>query len=109
MLPDIAEAHRHSGEWKMRKQSSQRLVSYLQKKDKALKILDVGCGNGWLSHQLAMIDNCTVIGADVNFLEVQQAAKVFHARSNLHFIYNEIAPGAFEENHFDMIVFGASI
>lgn len=109
MLPDIAETHRHSGEWKMRKESSRRLVNYLEKKPKALKILEIGCGNGWLSHQLADIDKSMVIGADINFSEIQQAAKVFHNKSNLHFIYNDIASGVFEENHFDVIVFAASI
>jgi ubiquinone/menaquinone biosynthesis C-methylase UbiE len=109
MLPDIMETHRHSGEWKMRKESCQRLINYLQKKSRPLKILEVGCGNGWLSHQLAEIDKTTVIGADINFSEIQQAAKVFHAKSNLHFIYNDIASGIFEENHFDTIVFAASI
>jgi ubiquinone/menaquinone biosynthesis C-methylase UbiE len=108
-LPEIAEAHPHYSEWQLRKQSCQKLISYLQKKQQPLKILEIGCGNGWLSHQLAAIPRNKVIGTDINFAELQQAANVFHDTPNLHFIYSNIESGVFEEGHFDIIVFAASI
>lgn len=109
LLPDIAETHPHFNEWQMRKQSCQKLISYLQKKQKALRILEVGCGNGWLSHQLSTIPDCKIIGVDVNFIELQQAAKIFTDKPNLNFIYNDIESGVFKEGQFDIIVFAASI
>jgi ubiquinone/menaquinone biosynthesis C-methylase UbiE len=108
-LPEIAETHPHYREWQVRRQSSQKLISHLQKKQQGLKILEVGCGNGWLSHQLAAIPGSKVIGTDINFTELQQAAKVFYDKPNLHFIYSPIEPGVFEERQFDSIVFAASI
>ena len=45
-LPEIAEGHPHYAEWQMRKQSAKRLVTYLQREQRPLKILEVGCGNG---------------------------------------------------------------
>jgi len=108
-LPEIKETHPHYAEWQMRKQSAQRLISHLQKKQRPLKILEVGCGNGWLSHCLAAIPESKVIGADINFTEIQQAANVFQHIPNLHFVYSAIDADTFEEKQFDTIVFAASI
>jgi ubiquinone/menaquinone biosynthesis C-methylase UbiE len=108
-LPEIGETHPHYNEWEVRKQSSHRLISYLQKKQQALKILEVGCGNGWLSHRLSAIRGSQVISSDINFTEIQQAARVFQNISNLHFIYADIESEMFGEKQFDVIVFAASI
>jgi ubiquinone/menaquinone biosynthesis C-methylase UbiE len=108
-LPEITETNPHHTEWQMRKQSCQRLTSYLQKKQQALKILEVGCGNGWLSHRLSTIPGSKIIGADINFIEIQQAAKVFRDIPNLHFVYSNIESEMFEERQFDIILFAASI
>lgn len=108
-LPDISSAHTYYKEWQMRRQSSERLVKYLQIKQQPLKILEVGCGNGWLSHRLAAIPGSKVIGVDIHLYELQQAAKVFNDIPNLHFIYNDIQSEIFANNQFDIIVFSASI
>jgi ubiquinone/menaquinone biosynthesis C-methylase UbiE len=108
-LPAIAADHPHAAEWKMRERSTNRLVNYLGKKQPPLKILEAGCANGWLSNRLASIPGSVVIGTDVNFFELQQAARVFEECPNLHFIYGDIESGLFEEKQFDVIVFAASI
>ncbi len=108
-LPVISTSHRYYKEWQMRKQSAARLISFLQSKKKRLKILEVGCGNGWLGHWLAAIDNSNVTGIDIHFPEIQQAARVFSTIDNLHFIYGDIGAGIFKEKQFDIIVFAASI
>ncbi len=55
------------------------------------------------------ITGSKVIGTDINFTEIQQAARVFHDISNLHFIYGNAESGMFEDRQFDSIVFAASI
>jgi SAM-dependent methyltransferase len=107
-LPEIDEVHPHYKEWQVRKESSQKLVTYLQKRNALKDILEIGCGNGWLSHQLASIPGTTVIGTDINFTEIQQGAIVFQDIPNLHFIYGH-PDGMFEETKFDVIVFAASL
>lgn len=72
-------------------------------------MLEAGCGNGWLCHMISDIPGSRVIGVDVNFTELQQAARVFQDFPNLHFIYTDINSGLFRENKFDIIVFAASI
>src|SRR5215213_9914853 len=72
-LPDIKANHRYKQEWGIRKRSSQKPKHYLKKKKKSLNILEVGCGNGWLSHQLSAIENSIVKGIDINQIELSQA------------------------------------
>ena len=71
-------------------------MNYLLNKKQPLKILEAGCGNGWLCHRLAEIPGAQVIGTDTNFTEIQQAARVFADVSNLHFIYSPIDGDTFE-------------
>jgi len=108
-LPSISPTHIHFKEWLVRKHSSQKLVTYLKRKKKLLDILEIGCGNGWLSKKLSTIAGSRVIGTDVNFSEIQQAARVFQNIPNLHFIYVNPEASVFKEQKFDAIVFAASI
>ena len=107
-LPGIEPSHPHCNEWLARKQSSRKLVGYLRKKNMPLKILEVGCGNGWLSSRLAEIPNSRVIGLDVNRVEVQQAEETFDME-NLRFVHDEINNDRLPRKIFDIIVFAASI
>src|SRR5215213_11952226 len=66
LLPDIYPDHIHYHEWQIRKRSSERLINYLSKKNRPLKILEVGCGNGWLSARMAAVDKWEVTGIDIN-------------------------------------------
>jgi SAM-dependent methyltransferase len=108
-LPDIAPDHPHYREWQLRKSSMTRLVRRIKAKSGPLDILDVGCGNGWLSHHLAEIPNTKVTALDINFTELQQAARVFCYYPNLSFIRGDIDSGLGGETLFDVIVLAASI
>lgn len=108
LLPQINSSHPHSNEWQVRKKSTEKLLKYLEAKKTALKILEVGCGNGWLSNQLSTIKEATVIGLDINLTELQQAARVFK-NLNLSFVYGDLRSGLFISDKFDIIVFAASI
>ncbi len=106
LLPDID--HLYYDEWKIRKRSSERLMAYLEKKRKHLKILEVGCGNGWLSAKLSNISGTRVTGLDINEIEIEQAKRVFK-KDNLDFIYDSFTDNTFENEKFDVIVFAASV
>ena len=108
-LPEIASNHPHYREWQMRKSSMTRLVRRLMAKKKPLDILEVGCGNGWLSHRLAEIPDTRVTALDINFTELQQAARVFYYCPNLTFIRGDVDSGLAGEMRFDIIVVAASI
>lgn len=108
-LPGIAPLHPRFREWQLRKQSCRRLIRHFARKHTDLDILEVGCGNGWLTHQLAEIPGSTVVGIDINFTELQQAARVFSNDPNLRFIHGDIRSGLLEDRRFDFIVFAATL
>lgn len=107
-LPDIEPSHIYYSEWEIRKRSAKRLIKYIENKNKPLRILEIGCGNGWLSASLASISNITVLGTDINKIELSQAKRVFENKLNLSFAEADIL-NLHPENTFDMIVFAASI
>lgn len=108
-LPQIAATHPYFKEWKLRKSSCDRLIKYLDKKNKSLHILEIGCGNGWLSAQLAKNTSGKVVGMDINTEELTQAARVFSDIPNLKFVLGDIRSAEREHNSFDIIVFAASL
>ncbi len=108
-LPDIGPVHPHFTEWQLRKRSARRLIHYLAIRKTPLEILEVGCGNGWLTHQLAEIPGTRVTGTDINFTELQQAARVFSNDPNLRFIHGDIRSGILEGRQFDCIVFAVTL
>ena len=108
LLPDISSSHPHFSEWVIRKRSARKLLTYLSAKRKELSILETGCGNGWLSHQLSEIRGSTLTATDINLTELEQAASVFGHKANLRFIYGDIRDDIFI-NKFDIIIFAASI
>ena len=108
-LPDISDEHPHYAEWQFRKKSCNRLVAYLKKAKMPINILEVGCGNGWLSSKMADVENTTVTGVDINAMELKQGSIVFKHKRNLYFQYGDIRDGMFENQKFDIIVFAASV
>ncbi|HVS93566.1 MAG TPA: class I SAM-dependent methyltransferase [Mucilaginibacter sp.] len=107
-LPQVDALHVYHKEWKIRERSCERLLARLRKKRRPLRILEVGCGNGWLSAKMADIPGTDVIGLDVNHVEIDQACRVFKKR-NLEFIYDTFNDSTFENEMFDVIVFAASL
>ena len=108
-LPDCDLSHPHHKEWQIRKIACRKLVTYLSNKKKPLQILEIGCGNGWLSHQLSTIPRSRVLGLDINFTELQQAARVFNDCPKIKFMYGDIKSGILSGRQFDIILFAASI
>jgi SAM-dependent methyltransferase len=107
-LPYIERSHIHFKEWSVRKRSAYRLVKYLNSKKKPLVILEVGCGNGWLCGMMADLKNSTVIGNDINNLELNQAKRVFYDKSGLKFESGDWR-NMESMRKFDIIIFAASI
>jgi SAM-dependent methyltransferase len=108
-LPDIGRKNVHKAEWRIRKHSASKLFSYLSKNKSHKTILELGCGNGWLSAMLAGLDNSYVVGMDINHMELEQAARVFTDRNNLIFVYGDIFDKVLLELRFDYIILASSV
>jgi SAM-dependent methyltransferase len=84
-------------------------VEYLALRNKTLSILEVGCGNGWLSFQLSSIPGSRVLGLDRDLHVLRQAARVFRQQPNLKFMCGDFYSDIMTGLTFDTIIFSASI
>lgn len=91
--------------WKTRRKNIRRFLNYLSKKKSPLRILDIGCGNGFFTHMMSQ--NNAVIGVDVNLTELKQAATVFK-EAPIKWYYLDILNEIIPESSFDIITFCAS-
>lgn len=102
-LPDLPSKHPNSKEWQVRKNSLKLILKYLQEETSARTILDIGCGNGWMSNQLQKA-GFAVTGLDINETELKQATILF---PEIRFVYADV----FEKNNlgcFDVVLLSAS-
>jgi ubiquinone/menaquinone biosynthesis C-methylase UbiE len=102
-LPHIDPAHHAWKEWNIRKRSADRLVRFLKKK-KPDTVLEIGCGNGWLTNYLHSYLQTDCCGIDINETELNQAASLFSKTESLNFLYADILSGIFDSPCIDIIV-----
>jgi 2-polyprenyl-3-methyl-5-hydroxy-6-metoxy-1,4-benzoquinol methylase len=108
-LPEFNEPGPLKNEWSVRKMSLRRLIRRFKKKQHKLLILELGCGNGWLSHQLASSLNAEVLGLDINEAELLQGATLFRDNKNLSFMCADVFTTAFKNETFDVILLASSL
>jgi ubiquinone/menaquinone biosynthesis C-methylase UbiE len=95
-------------EWVVRKKSAEKLIQHLQLRSPE-NILEVGCGNGWLTHQLAEQTQAAVAGIDVLNTELLQAARLFNSSSNNFFVCGDVFRVPFPAHSFNAIVVASSL
>jgi SAM-dependent methyltransferase len=108
-LPAVPEDHPLRSEWGARAASSERLVAYLRRSRRPVTILDLGCGNGWLSHRMACSGIASVVGLDRDSPELRQACRVFSSEESLSWISADVFLAPFASSTFDFIVIASAI
>lgn len=93
-------------EWRMRARSAARLCAHLAVRGPGRRVLEVGCGNGWLSGLLQRAGH-TVIGIDPFTEELEQAARCFPGGPA--FARADLFASPLPMGGFDAVVFAASI
>ena len=100
-------------EWRWRKRSLSRLFRYLSRhhSNNGLNILDLGCGNGWMSVHLAKLPGVKVWAADVNLPEMEQGVRVAAGAGleNIQFVFADILENNLPESHFNLVILAASV
>ncbi len=107
-LPFISKMHPHHREWRLRAASLKRFEKYLSRKQGPLELLDLGCGNGWFSTQLAKRHHHTFCCVDRNLRELKQGARLFGGDC-LRFIRGDVLDDRFPDAAFDLIVLNGTI
>lgn len=109
-LPEVPSGHPLRSEWQARGRSLQRLQAYLR--DFAVarpaRLMELGCGNGWLSRRLADIPGWQVFGLDQLGPELAQAQRLVGSRA-LAFLSADIFAPSFACTTFDIIVVASAI
>jgi SAM-dependent methyltransferase len=102
LLPYLPSRHPQAEEWKLRQHNVKLLLNLLNKHPKSA-ILDLGCGNGWLTHQLVTNPEVQVLGLDINTPELEQANRLF-TTEQCSFAYGDIFIAPLPEQSFDLIL-----
>ena len=106
-LPESGRQTIHSAEWRVRKGSLATLLRLMAKARQSLRVLDVGCGNGWMSAQLAKAGH-PITAIDTNQLEIGQAARVFGSNV-VRWIRTDPYDPILGLHEYDRIIFAASL
>jgi SAM-dependent methyltransferase len=107
-LPVVSSDHPLRGEWQARADSMRRLLRYLGQLPQPLSILELGCGNGWLSHRISSLRGVSVWGLDRMGIELTQAARLFNT-ANVSFLSGDIFSPPFLPGSFDIILLASVI
>lgn len=106
-LPYVSKDNPYNAEWDLRTKNFEKFIAYLKSKDKSLNILDIGCGNGWMTNRLNK-EGYKLTGLDLNMAELLQAEKVFGESDTLQWVYADVMTDALPSDKFDIILFSAS-
>lgn len=106
LLPFPEKTHPDYEQWAIRRKNIFRFLNYLDKKKTPLRILDVGCGNGFFTHMMAEKGH-SLTGVDVNLPELGQAALAFPDQQ-INWYYSDLTEEQLPEEKFDLITFCAS-
>ncbi|MCB1052689.1 MAG: class I SAM-dependent methyltransferase [Acidobacteria bacterium] len=107
-LPSVQTDHPHFQEWRIRAESARLLVADLKSRC-AKRVLELGCGNGWLSFYLAQHLEASVCGLDQSIPELEMAVQVFGEQPNLQFAYGDVLDPQFPNQSYDQIVLASCI
>ncbi|MGB5531204.1 MAG: class I SAM-dependent methyltransferase [Ignavibacteriaceae bacterium] len=107
ILPFASDSNPHKKEWNLRAKSFLRFKKYLKEKKGNLNVLDLGCGNGWLSGQLAKMFTHNFYCIDVNFAELKQGKNTFKS-DQIKFVYADIFTSEIPNSTFDIVILNAS-
>lgn len=104
-LPDVRQDHPQRDEWRIRRNTIRRFMKFLRRAP-AMRILDIGCGNGFFSNIMARAGH-SVVGVDVTPHELLLAAEAF-GHHNPEWYCMDIMTEQVEGGPFDLVVFHAS-
>lgn len=107
LLPYVPQDNPYKSEWNLRTKNYEKFTAHLKSKNKSLNILDIGCGNGWMTNRLNK-EGYKITGLDLNMAELLQAEKVFGESDTLQWVYADVMTDELPSDKYDIILFSAS-
>lgn len=109
-LPEVSHDDAQRDEWCVRRQSFAHLLRLVtgSRSPGAMHVLDLGAGNGWLSHRLAAL-GCTVVAVDWLDDEADGLGACRHYEEAFAAVQADFDTLPFEPGQFDIVVFGGSL
>lgn len=115
-LPFEDRSKCNTRQWAIRARTYRHLLRNIiqplaNNRNRALKVLDLGAGNGWLSYRLCLLGHSTV-AVDILVNPMDGLAAATHYRSHLQTLFPRVQAEAdalpFSSASFDLIIFNAS-
>lgn len=106
-LPEPPDNNSLRKEWAIRTSSADRLIKYFKKKHYQ-KIIEVGCGNGWLTNYISKSLDADLCGIDVNKLELEQAGRLF-STERLNFVFADINSESLDSLKTDVFILAGAV
>ncbi len=107
-LPEVPPNHPLRREWSSRAASLKRLLAYIARLPRPPRILELGCGNGWLSNRVSSLAGVQVWGLDRAGPELSQGARLF-GRADVMFLAAVIFRPPFPNSTFDLVLVASVI
>jgi SAM-dependent methyltransferase len=108
MLPLVPPDDPHAPEWRLRRESYERLHRLPAVASEPIRVLDVGAGNGWLSHRLASLGH-QVVAVDRLDDELDGLGAWHHYATQFVAVQADFDSLPFAPGQFDLVVFNGSL
>lgn len=105
-LPETPRDHALHNEWKLRVNPARNFAAYL-KVNNCRSIVEVGCGNGWLTTFIQNQLNIPACGIDIEKPELHQAARISKGKST--FVYGDVFSEQLNGLKADAVVLAACV
>jgi SAM-dependent methyltransferase len=107
-LPEVAAGDLHAADWRVRRESFRHLRRAVLTSSRAMRVLDLGAGCGWLSHQIAAGGHQPV-AVDRLDDEVDGLGACRHYAVPFAAVQADFDALPFEPGQFDVAVFNGSL
>jgi len=107
-LPEVTRRDPRRSEWCLRQESYCLLQRHLLRRGTVIRVLDVGAGNGWLSHRIAAAGH-QVVAVDRLNDDVDGLGACRHYGTPFPCVQADFDALPFEPNQFDAVVFNGSL
>lgn len=97
----------HAREWAVRAASAERLLAHLRRSG-ARRLLDLGCGSGWLAARMARDLGARVTAVDVSRAELDVAAEAFDGVGGLELVLADVFDDVLPREAFDAVVLASA-